>query len=89
MREHGLQVENVAKIGWSKTSLTEETKSLVAEFLKFNDEKLIYRVPVLKGLRVKSSSTRKYACPCCGNSVRATKSVNIMCADCNEFMAED
>ena len=87
--EHGLQVENVPKIGWSNTSLTEETKWLVAEFLRFNDEKLIYRVPAPKGARVKSSSTRKYACPCCGNSVRATKSVNIMCADCNEFMTEE
>ena len=87
--EHGLQVENVPKIGWSKTSLTEETERIVAEFLRFNDEKLIYRVPVQKGARVKSSSTRKYACPCCGNSVRATKSVNIMCADCNEFMTEE
>lgn len=28
------------------------------------------------------SSTRKYLCPCCGNSVRATKDVNILCGDC-------
>ncbi len=32
------------------------------------------------------SSTRKYICPCCGNSVRATKAVNIACLDCNERM---
>lgn len=32
------------------------------------------------------SSTRKYACPCCGQSVRATKVVNIICGDCNERM---
>ena len=32
----------------------------------------------------KPSSTRKYACPCCGMSVRATKAVNIACMDCNE-----
>lgn len=31
----------------------------------------------------KPSSTRKYICPCCGMSVRATKSVNIACMDCN------
>lgn len=29
-------------------------------------------------------STRKYECPCCGNSLRATKDLNIMCMDCNE-----
>ena len=32
------------------------------------------------------SSTRKYICPCCGNSVRVTKAVNIACLDCNERM---
>lgn len=34
----------------------------------------------------KPSSTRKYACPCCGQSIRATKTVNIICGDCNETM---
>lgn len=31
----------------------------------------------------KKSSTRKYICPCCGNSFRATKDLNVMCMDCN------
>ena len=34
----------------------------------------------------KPSSTRKYICPCCGNSVRATKNVNIGCLDCGVQM---
>lgn len=34
----------------------------------------------------KKSSTRKLQCPCCGNSVRATKAVRIMCMDCSEQM---
>lgn len=34
----------------------------------------------------RTSSTRKYVCPCCGMSVRATKTVNVMCGDCNETM---
>lgn len=34
------------------------------------------------------SSTRKLQCPCCGNSVRATKTVRIMCMDCMEQMQE-
>ena len=29
-------------------------------------------------------STRKYVCPCCGNSFRASKDINVMCKDCNE-----
>ena len=32
------------------------------------------------------SNSRKYTCPCCGNSVRATKWVNIACVDCREIM---
>lgn len=37
----------------------------------------------------KTSSTRKYKCPCCGNSVRATKVVRIMCMDCAIQMVLD
>lgn len=36
----------------------------------------------------KKSSTRKYACPTCGQSVRATKAVNIICEECMEKMQE-
>ena len=32
----------------------------------------------------KHSSTRKYICPCCGNSFRATKNINVLCMDCDE-----
>lgn len=32
------------------------------------------------------SSTRKYICPKCGQSIRATKTVNIICGDCMETM---
>lgn len=34
----------------------------------------------------RTSSSRKYVCPCCGNSVRATKCVHIACMDCREEM---
>lgn len=34
------------------------------------------------------SSTRKLICPRCGQSVRATKKVNILCGDCMEKMVE-
>ena len=35
-----------------------------------------------------NSHSIKYACSSCGNSVRATKKVNIMCADCMQLMIE-
>lgn len=86
---HGLTVECVATIGWSHTELTDETAALIAEFANHTPDGVIYRLPVMKGQCVKASSTRKYVCPVCGNSVRATKKVRIMCVDCNEFMQEE
>ncbi len=86
---HGLTVECVQTIGWSHTELTDKTKELITEFVKDNPDSVIYRLPVMKGQSVKSSSTRKYVCSCCGLSVRATKAVNIMCVDCNTFLQEE
>ncbi len=38
----------------------------------------------------KPSSTRKYICPCCGNSFRATKIINVLCLDCDvQFVLAD
>lgn len=87
--KHGLTVECVKTIGWSHTELTDKTTVLIAEFVAENPDSIIYRLPVVKGQTVKTSSTRKYICPVCGQSVRATKSVNIMCLDCNKPMVEE
>lgn len=40
------------------------------------------------GLKSKRCSTRKYICPCCGMSVRATRTVNIKCGDCDISMQQ-
>lgn len=40
------------------------------------------------GEKPRRSSTRKLICPCCGQSVRATRAVNILCGDCMEKMVE-
>ena len=40
------------------------------------------------GSERRPSSTRKLQCPCCKNSVRATKAVRIMCMDCMQQMVE-
>ena len=37
----------------------------------------------------KPSSTRKYICPCCGNSFRATKNLNVLCLDCGKQFVID
>ena len=86
---HGLNVECMPTIGWSHTTLTKDTAKLIEAFVKDNPETPIYRSPVFKGQTVKSTSTRKYECPCCHNSVRATKQLNIVCGDCNQVMLDD
>ena len=86
---HGLKVECVPQIGWSHTELTEETAAMINVFVAENPATVIYRLPVVKGQTVKTSSTRKYICPICGQSVRATKQVNIIYADCDAPMQEE
>lgn len=83
---HGLNVASAPTIGWSVTTLTDDTKEKMIAFEADTPCDVIYRLPVMHGQTVKTSSTRKYICPCCGMSVRATKQVNIMCVDCNELM---
>ena len=39
-----------------------------------------------KATRGRKQNVRKYVCPVCGSSVRATKAVNIGCLDCNTPM---
>lgn len=80
---HGLVVTKADPIGYAITSLSTATAELLKEFIE--DGTLIYHTSNVASV-VKSSSARKYECPCCHASVRATKDVNIMCADCNEFM---
>lgn len=86
---HGLNVDYVEKYGWSKTTLTEQSRIVIDEFVKDNHNNLIFRAPAVRGQIAKSSNTRKYICPICGNSCRATKQINIICADCNEYMTEE
>ena len=93
----GLHIERHPRYGWTLTEPTEETIDFCISH-DFEDI-LIFRksfgsiAPVggsksgngaeaPKKIR-KPSSTRKYICPCCGNSFRATKNINVLCMDCN------
>ncbi len=73
------------KIGWSVTEPTDKLKASIKKY--FSEKELSgYRQHFESALIKKKSSTRKYVCPCCGMSVRATKAVNIRCNDCDEMM---
>lgn len=90
--KHGLQgykPDDYDSVGF-RVRMTEETASLVESGL-FDDLKAsltMFRDETKKkqAKRAARSQVFKYVCPCCGNSVRATKMLNIGCFDCNELM---
>lgn len=87
--DHGLGVEFVRGRGWSVTTLKESTKGLLDGFIADNPETPVYRIMAIKPKRVRNVSVRKYVCPDCEISVRATKAVNVVCGDCNRKMQEE
>lgn len=94
----GLIVCHSDRYGWAHTSPGDALLNFVLEYgltdiLLNRNEPMGYRITgtgthsgIMVGGITKKSSTRKYRCPCCGNSVRATKTVNIACMDCDEQM---
>lgn len=95
--KRALQIDYDGRIGWSITSPTEELIDFIIDNqledirIGRNEGQTFYigiggksgngtTTPPTK----KPSNTRKYICPRCGNSFRATKSLNVMCMDCNE-----
>ena len=99
--KHGLLIEHHEKYGWTITSPSLALLGFV-EMQGWQDiemnEGFAFRIPggektgskekPGEGTKPprKPSSTRKYICPKCGNSCRATKAINIMCMDCHEQM---
>ncbi|MBY7009297.1 hypothetical protein FDC58_14830 [Clostridium botulinum] len=87
---HGLIIEHIEKIGWSKTNLTESTIQLLKKSeLNENAFSLIRLAPehFTNGeseVETKSKSrskSLKYVCPICGNSVRANKEMSLICGE--------
>lgn len=96
-----LHIEYDSRIGWSVTHPTEKLIDFIieqgwADIRMGRTEGFMFRGPgggnksggETDGGEPKKSSTRKYVCPKCGQSVRATKVVNIICGDCMETMQE-
>ena len=83
-QSHGLQISKVEKYGWTITTLQERTKVIIQPILNLLTLKRI----LPNAQRGKKSSTRKYLCTCCHMTIRATRTVNVICGDCNVPMIE-
>ena len=95
---HGLNVAHSDKYGWSHTTPSDSLLDFILEngltdILISRNEYPSFHITGTgahsgtdNATPPRTSSTRKYICPCCGNSVRATKAVNIACMDCDEQM---
>ncbi len=95
--DRGLHIERHEKYGWTITEPTEETLEFCIDN-SLEDIQIVRGSGISYGISGgksgngsalppktrKPSSTRKYICPCCGNSFRATKELRVMCMDCNE-----
>lgn len=89
---HGLIVETTEKYGYAKTSLTEEARQEVEDFMQSIGKTSfdLYREKVEEQKKKGGkSNSRKYVCPCCGLIVRATKEVKVVCFECNEILIEE
>lgn len=95
---HGLLVQHSDKYGWSHTAPSDSLLDFILEN-GFTD--ILINRNEFSGFQItgtgthngtpfgttpKKSSSRKYICPCCGMSVRATREVNIGCLDCGVKM---
>ena len=89
-----LKISYDPRIGWS---ITEPTEALCEFILEQGwDDIHMNRIESGKGTGNTTGKPTggnnpnthriKYICPCCGNSVRATKMVHILCMDCNKPM---
>jgi len=76
---HGLTVKASKKYGCGETSLTPAAREMIKKFLS---NFTFFKRNENAKTGSESQSTRKYICPKCRQSVRATKDVNILCGIC-------
>ena len=95
---HGLLVDHHEKYGWTITSPSDELLEVILKYdltdiLINRNEFGGFQItgtgtnngaPTVVGITPRKSSSRKYVCPCCGMSIRATRVVNVACLDCDE-----
>ena len=93
---HGLNCHKEGSYGYCRTKLNDEAERFINALEGINFD--LYRKPVYRrrsgnggagAAEEPKQTSRKYVCPSCGNSVRATKEVHIKCMDCDLPMKWD
>ena len=88
--KRGLSIDYDQRIGWSITQPTPALRHFCTA-QHWRNKLTIARSGGMGGNEPKPkapTSTRKYVCPCCGQSVRATKDVHLICADCDQELVK-
>ena len=100
--KRGLLITYAPRVGYSITQPSPDLISFVLS-MEWENELRLYRSPKKTiapdsesgdGIRAnnaiqKKSSTRKYICPKCGLSIRATKVVRVACVDCGNVLMQE
>lgn len=81
-REHGLEIEKEATIGWSVTNPSPEFASW-CDTLKVDTNIFTYFRQIAKRAETKVNPKKRYICPTCGMVVQAKKNLNIRCGACD------
>lgn len=77
-------IEYAIENEWSEITLGRGTKTQIQIQVDVTTGEVTEPTPT----PARTSSTRKYVCPKCGQTIRATKDVNIICGDCMEKMVK-
>jgi hypothetical protein len=85
---HGLHIEKHAKYGRTVTTLTPEAEAWIKATLSeagIHASRLQIEGGSKGGSTKSINRSIKHVCPCCGTIIRATREVNVTCADCREL----
>ena len=102
--QRGLIVTRTDKYGYAHTAPADSLLEWVLEHTELREVEMCRANPTFTAIGIGTHASnggelkpigvtpnnhhRKYTCPCCGNSVRATKQVNVICGDCMQKMIE-
>jgi len=82
--KRGLSIAKAKTIGWSVTTLTEETANRIKE-IKIDEGAFDYWRNAFEIEKEKKKVVmNKYRCPGCATKLSSRKTLNIICGDCNK-----